>query len=244
MFKFILKAISRALGFSKTEAKGTLVLILIIFSALAASRVVIWKMKNEYSSVVENPEELEEWIKEVEAAYELKEEKVEFDKSVYQPTKKYTKKVKSSTPKKSFEERKKEIAEVKPVVVLDLNKATAEDLQKVKGIGPSFSERIVKYRDLLGGFSEKTQLSEVYGLEDEVIEKLLGQFSIQSGVQKIPINSDSLKVLAKHPYISYDMAKIILNYRKAHGDFEQLEDLMKIKTIDENVFLRLKPYLE
>lgn len=243
MIKFILQAISRALGFSKTEAKGTLVLILIIFSALVASRVVIWKMKNEQTSVVTNPEELEQWIETVEASYQVKREKEKFDKTVYEPKKSYAKKV-SKAPKKSFEERKAEVEKVKPIVILDLNKATAEELQKVRGIGPSYSERIVKYRDLLGGFSEQDQLAEVYGLEGETIEKLLEQFSIQSEVKKIPINSDSLKVLAKHPYISYDMAKIILNYRKAHGDFEQLEDLMKIKTIDENVFLRLKPYLE
>lgn len=243
MFKFIITAISRALGFSKTEAKGTLVLIFIIISALIATRVIIWQMKNQSSSIVENSEELEEWINTVEASYELKKEKEEFDKSVYLPKKEYTQKAKN-VPAKTFEERKKALEEVKPVVMLDLNTVTSEELQKVRGIGPSYSERIVKYRDLLGGFSEEEQLLEVYGLKEEVVDKLLTQFSIQSEVIKIPINSDSLKILAKHPYISYDMAKIILNYRKAHGDFEQSEDLMKIKIIDENVFLRLKPYLE
>lgn len=242
MFRFILNAISRALGFSKTEAKGTLALILIIIVGLITSRVLIWKMKNHQTSFDGNPGELEEWIKTVESSYEEKKEREKFDKTVYFPKKQYTKTV--SKPKKSFEERKKEIEEIKPIVLSDLNSASAEELQKIKGIGPSYSERIVKYRDLLGGFSEEDQLAEVYGLEEDVVSKLLEQFSIQSEVKKIPINSDSLKILAKHPYISYDMAKIILNYRKAHGDFEKLEDLMKIKTIDENIFLRLKPYLE
>jgi competence ComEA-like helix-hairpin-helix protein len=242
MFRFIINAISRALGFSKTEAKGTLVLILIIITGLITSRVLIWKMKNQSAVFSGNPDELEEWIKTVEFSYEEKKEQEEFDKSVYFPQKKYTKKV--DTSKSTFEERKKEIDQIKSIVKLDLNMASAAELQQVKGIGPSYSERIVKYRDMLGGFSEEGQLSEVYGLKEDVVFKLLEQFSIQSEVKKIPINSDSLKILAQHPYISYDMAKIILNYRKAHGDYKTPEDLMKIKTIDENVFLRLKPYLE
>jgi competence protein ComEA len=242
MFRFIINAISRALGFSKTEAKGTLILILIIITGLITSRVLIWKMKNQSAVFSGNSDELEEWIKTVEFSYEEKKEQEEFDKSVYFPQKQYIKTV--DTSKRTFEERKKEIDQIKSIVKLDLNIASAAALQQVKGIGPSYSERIVKYRDMLGGFSEEHQLSEVYGLKEDVVFKLLEQFSIQSEVKKIPINSDSLKILAKHPYISYDMAKIILNYRKAHGDFKTPEDLMKIKTIDENVFLRLKPYLE
>ncbi|MFK7951379.1 MAG: ComEA family DNA-binding protein [Ekhidna sp.] len=244
MFKFIINAISRALGFSKTEAKGTLMLIFIIFSGLVTSQALVREMKSRSSSTVQNSEELQAWIKSVEASYELKKQKsVEFDKSVYLPKNDYNKKT-SFVPKKRLKESEKRIRKETPLVILDLNKATPEQLQRVNGIGPSYSERIVKYRELLGGFADSTQLVEVYGLDEEIAAKVLSQFSIQSEVLKIPINSDSLKVLARHPYISYDMAKIILNYRKAHGDYVQPEELMKIKTIDEQVFLRLKPYLE
>ena len=53
----------------------------------------------------------------------------------------------------------------------DLNTASAEDLQRVRGIGPTLSERIVKFRTRLGGFSENDQLKEVYGLTEEIVLK-------------------------------------------------------------------------
>ncbi|MEO9872888.1 ComEA family DNA-binding protein [Ekhidna sp.] len=128
--------------------------------------------------------------------------------------------------------------------ILDLNQASAEELRKVKGIGPAYSERIVKYRNMLGGFNDTTQLEEVYGLESGVISELLKNFAIQSSVSRFEINSDSIKSLVKHPYISYDLARVIINYRKVHGDINTAEEFRKIKAVDEYTFLRLKPYLE
>lgn len=242
MFRFIIRAISRGLSFSKTEARGTLVLIFIIIILLVTSQFLIQEMKKPVLLSSNEDNLLEDWIAEVESSYEEKKKVEDFDKSVYYPSNYLTKT--SKRPQKNISEKKKEEPEKKEIVVRDINIATAQDLQLVNGIGPSYSERIIKYRNLLGGFSEETQLSEVFGLKEDVIENLLQHFAIQSEVNKIEINSDSLKIIARHPYISYDLAKIILNYRQAHGDFTKSEDLMEIKVIDENLFLRLKPYLE
>lgn len=239
MFKFLTDAISRALGFTKTEARGTLVLILVISVALIGSSYRISYLKSKPEFIPDST--AIEWIKEAQASIELKkEEETEFDKSVYYPTKK------NFEPKRKYTENSKPKPEPQPrnIEVLDLNLATAEELQKVKGIGPAYSERIIKYRDILGGFSDTAQLGEVYGLKEETITELLNHFKIETPVSKIDINSDSLKVLAKHPYISYDLAKIIINYRREHGDIQTAADLRKIKALDERTFLRLKPYLE
>ena len=61
--------------------------------------------------------------------------------------------------------------------------------------------------------------------------------------QPLNINSDSAKVLANHPYVSYDLAWIIINYRKQHGDITSSNDLKKVKALDEETFARLEPYL-
>ena len=66
-------------------------------------------------------------------------------------------------------------ANVKPV---SINKADAEELQAVKGIGPSLAERIIEYRESNGGFKSLEQLKEVRGIGDAKFEKLKGQITL------------------------------------------------------------------
>lgn len=242
MLKFFTNAISRALGFSKTEARGTLVLILIMFIAILSSHYRIAYLKKQHP-VVSYDSSTIAWIQEVQASYEVKTPSPKFDKSVYLPRKKTTRKPPSKQRPKEDISRKVKPAE-KIIVIADLNAATADELQKVRGIGSAYSKRIIKYRTLLGGFANTEQLREVYGLPSETIEELTSHFKIKSTVKPIEINTDSIKILAKHPYISYDLARTIINYRKFHGNINAPEDLKKIKSVDERTFLRLKPYLE
>ena len=47
------------------------------------------------------------------------------------------------------------------VEIKDINKATAEELTQIRGIGAVLSNRIVKYRSRLQGFGHLNQLYEV-----------------------------------------------------------------------------------
>ena len=47
---------------------------------------------------------------------------------------------------------------------VDLNRATAEELQRLPGIGPSTAARIVEYRDAHGGFQRPEDLQDVPGI--------------------------------------------------------------------------------
>ena len=67
----------------------------------------------------------------------------------------------SSKKKISFVKKENEVK--------DLNSATAADLMGVYGIGETLSERIIKFRDRLGGFLVNEQLYDVYGLKPEVV---------------------------------------------------------------------------
>ncbi len=241
MLKHLINAISRGLSFSKTESRGTLVLIFIISMALIASKARISYLRNQPAIPADSI--TYEWIEKVASYHSKKESDKRLDKkntaSVH--SKNVLKKNKSvKIASLSNPSNKKESV----VLVKDLNFATAEELQSVKGIGPSFSKRIIKYRNLLGGFVDSTQLHEVYGLKPETIKNLLRNFNVQSKVTPIDINSDSINLLAKHPYVSFDVARIIINYRQQHGDIKSAEDLKNIKAIDDSTFLRLKPYLE
>lgn len=56
--------------------------------------------------------------------------------------------------------------------VLDLNVATAEQLQELPGIGPVLSERIVEYRIEHGGFGSITELKDVSGIGEATFADL------------------------------------------------------------------------
>jgi len=53
-----------------------------------------------------------------------------------------------------------------------LNKASAEQLQLLPGVGPALSERIIAYRDTHGPFKDVDQLIEVKGIGQSKLAKL------------------------------------------------------------------------
>ena len=58
---------------------------------------------------------------------------------------------------------------------INLNNADSLTLITLSGIGPVFASRIIKYRNLLGGFYKKEQLLEVYNLKNETYLKVKKQ---------------------------------------------------------------------
>lgn len=129
-------------------------------------------------------------------------------------------------------------------VKVDINSADTTELKKLKGIGIGYAKRIVKYREELGGFISIEQLSEVWGLTPETLEKCLTQVIISNqNIKKININTASAEELKKHPYIFWKTANAIEKYRKANGNFKSLNDLKKIQLLDEEIITKIKPYL-
>jgi DNA uptake protein and related DNA-binding proteins len=136
-------------------------------------------------------------------------------------------------------------AEIKPKEKSDINLADSTALTKVFGIGAKLSVRILKYRNNLGGFISTDQLSEVYGLDSAVVNRIKEKFQVATDFipAKININTASEKELGVHPYIGYKLAKALSTYRFQHGAFKNEEDLRQIKLIDEKALSKMKPYL-
>ncbi|MCS7085460.1 MAG: helix-hairpin-helix domain-containing protein [Bacteroidia bacterium] len=85
--------------------------------------------------------------------------------------------------------------------LLDLNIADEAKLEALPGIGEILSERIVKFRNLLGGFYSVEQLREVYGLRDEHYRKCAPYLTVATPpFRKIRVNSAPVSVLGRHPY--------------------------------------------
>jgi competence ComEA-like helix-hairpin-helix protein len=120
----------------------------------------------------------------------------------------------------------------KTISTTDINKATAEDLRTISGIGPAFSERIIKYRSKLQGFSFESQINEVWGLDKEVVEKVVLIFKIieKPTIKKVNVNTVTFKELLINPYIDYELCKKIFNYR---DEVAELQDISELKNIDD-----------
>jgi len=130
-------------------------------------------------------------------------------------------------------------------VKFDLNTADTSQLIKIYGIGPKLSQRIVVYRNKLGGFVSYEQLKEVYGLDSVVIHELFKKSLIEEDFKPklINVNTASEKELGDHPYIKYKLAKAITAYRFQHGLYGTVNDLKKIALMDDAKFQKIKPYL-
>lgn len=285
-------------GFSKSEAHGTLVLLIIVFLGVLIPRLLLQNSKSSPESFLANQESLELWAEGLKSSLRNKKEaktkpteipsKAEsfsfdpntatltdllalgFKERAAQNLISYRKNggqfaLKSDLKrvygisKKRIDELwdqinlpnrlhapKKEAMISHPMVAIEkweINTVTAEMLQEIRGIGPVLSKRIVTFREKLGGFHSLEQLHQVYGLDSATVNALQER-SVTSGiVKKININTDSLRFLYNHPYIDYSTARVIVNYRAQHGDYNSIKQLKSIKIINDSLYQKIYPYL-
>lgn len=127
--------------------------------------------------------------------------------------------------------------------LIDINKADTTVFISLPGIGSKLAARIINYRESLHGFYSVQQVGEVYGLADSIFQKIKPWLVVtEIPFQKININTAGVAELV-HPYISYNLAKVIIQYRNQHGKFTGLEELKKIILIDQLLYNKIVPYL-
>lgn len=130
-------------------------------------------------------------------------------------------------------------------VRIDMNRSDTTDWKTIRGIGSTYASRIVRYRELLGGFYHVEQLREVYGLPQERLEEWFSQLYLESPVlRKLRINYVNSSELLRHPYISKKQAEGIVKYRNQHGFFGSLDDMRKIVVLDTDFFAKIESYLD
>ncbi len=127
---------------------------------------------------------------------------------------------------------------------VELNSADSVDLVKLKGIGAVYAARIIKYRNLLGGFYSKKQLLEVYNFPKETYVNIESKISVDTTlIKKIRIDFAEYNDLLRHPYLNKKQVKAILTYRDKNGAFEKLAAILLIPEIDSVEFEKIRHYL-
>jgi DNA uptake protein ComE-like DNA-binding protein len=129
--------------------------------------------------------------------------------------------------------------------LIELNSADTALLVSLPRVGSKSAQRIVEYRQRLGGFRSLEQLKEVYGVDSLMFSVLTRELTLDTSfLIKLNINTVDLATLANHPYVGGKRrATILFNYRNAKGPIKSLEDIVKSKAIDPAFLSKLEPYI-
>lgn len=140
--------------------------------------------------------------------------------------------------------RKKPLLVAQSISPIDINTADTSELISLQGIGSKLSQRIIHFREKLGGFYSVEQVGETFGLPDSTFQKIKSQLKIVSlSITKININTADIDLMKTHPYLRYATSNAIIRYRTQHGNFSTVADIKKIMTITEDIFNKAAPYL-
>ena len=127
---------------------------------------------------------------------------------------------------------------------VEINSADTSVFISLPGIGSKLAQRIINFRDKLGGFYSVDQLKETYGITDSEFTRIKPKLVVgNTPVKQININTASLDELKAHPYIRYNLANAIIQYKTQHGNFSSIEDIKKIMLITDEIYNKISPYL-
>lgn len=127
---------------------------------------------------------------------------------------------------------------------VELNTADSTLLDELRGIGPAFASRIIRYRARLGGFYSKEQLKEVYGMDSTRYSQVENQVFVDPlAVRQVKVNLVTFEELKAHPYLNFRQINAIIQYRKQHGNFASLDDLRKVLVLNDEIIRKIGPYL-
>ena len=131
------------------------------------------------------------------------------------------------------------------IVKVELNRADTSDIMRIPGFGSKRAQKIVEYRDKLGGFYSLSQLQEIYILQNINLEYVEKYFTADRKlIRKININQCDYKTLVSHPYFDSYLTKTILNYRQKNGPIHDMAQLRDITHIYAELEEKLQWYIE
>ena len=126
---------------------------------------------------------------------------------------------------------------------IELNVADAQAFQKLAGVGPVLSQRIVRFRDALGGFSSVEDLYDVYGLDSGVVNRTKPVLSVDAElVRPLCLDTVSFRTLLKHPRFDLETTKKLVRAR-GRG-VHAFDAVLTSSRLDSLTLCKVRPYLE
>jgi DNA uptake protein ComE-like DNA-binding protein len=139
---------------------------------------------------------------------------------------------------------KKAIAKTQDFSIIEINSASSADLETSLNLTPYLAKRIISYKNVLGGYINKNQLKEVYGLSENIYNTFEKYIEIDTSlITKIDMNNVEFKQLLKHPYFDYNTTKSIFNTRNKVGSFSSVNQLKLIDGISDSTINKAGNYL-
>ena len=127
---------------------------------------------------------------------------------------------------------------------IDINSCDSTELLQLPGIGPVLSGRIIRFRNLLGGYASIDQLQEVYGLRPETFDLIKDRVTADTTlIDKIDINSADFRRFVRLPYFERKEVNDIIKYREVNGKIHSVDELIKNNILSDDKVAKIKPYL-
>ncbi len=126
---------------------------------------------------------------------------------------------------------------------LEINSTDSASLVKLYRIGPKLASKIITQRNKLGGFLSLSQLTEIWGFDEDILYDLQDKIKIDvSKVKRINLNEVDLETLKQHPYYKFKLSQAIVNYRMQHGKFKTLLELKNIRLVNDSIYKLITNY--
>lgn len=132
---------------------------------------------------------------------------------------------------------------LKPGTTVELNSADTTTLKKIPGIGSAYAGRIIKYRNSLGGYVSVNQLREVWGVDEDLYNKIRPYLTVEGNPKKLKVNSLKFDQLKSHPYLDYKQVRVITDLRERKGNLTSINRLSLLDEFTKKDIDRLRPYL-
>ncbi len=225
--------------FSRFERNGIIVLCLLILISIVSKKYITNLFAKEHH-LSENDKtkivQLQHQIDEAKNSYVYNNNNSgKYDNSKKEYSNNYSKD-KTYTAKKDYYD-----------FTIEVNSATQEDYERLYGIGKVYAERIVKFRDKLGGFYSINQIKDVFGIEDSTFQKFKKNLTIKPvSIKKININTATFEELTTNPYFFTTVAKQIIGYRSKVKPFASNDDVKNLYFVRDHPehYDKMLPYIE
>ncbi len=130
-------------------------------------------------------------------------------------------------------------AQQQGVKKLNVNTASAQDLQRLPGMNQNLAQNIIDYRTANGPFESIDDLSRISGIEKQRIDTLRQYLMV-----KHDLNTVTAQELSKVPGIQQNLAQNIVRYREANGPFGSVDDLNRVSGMNDFKLELAKKYIQ